>query len=214
MTSNPNLSSERIRGECYRLLAACFYPPQKSLWREERLLDNLATALETICPSAREPVRRMREAWTPGSAEDLLVEYAQLFVGPQRVIAPPYGSVYLEEGRRVMGDSTLDALQAYREAGLGLDPDFKELPDHIAVELEFLSYLTTKGAEAAETGRHEEASGLLAARESFLDRHLRCWVPAFCAAIVAGTTSQFYRALADCLGAVVIGPPQTDTGTA
>jgi TorA maturation chaperone TorD len=137
------------------------------------------------------------------SAEDLMVEHARLFVGPQQVIAPPYGSVYLEEGRRVMGDSTLKARQTYQEAGLHLDPDFKELPDHIAVELEFLYFLTAKGVEAAAAGKVEESRRYDSAREVFLDQHLRRWVPPFCARVAEGTESDFYRDLAECLTAFI-----------
>jgi putative dimethyl sulfoxide reductase chaperone len=211
---DPTLSQERPLGECYRLLAACFYPPQKTLWLEENLLGNMASALKGICPSAEEPIRRMQEACSDCSAEDLMVEYARLFVGPQRVIASPYGSVYLEEGRRVMGDSTLDALQTYQEAGLHLDPDFKELPDHIAVELEFSYYLTAKALEADASHRGDEAAHQRAARDAFLDRHLRRWVPPFCAAIDAGTAHPFYRALAECLKAAIANPsPRAIVGT-
>jgi TorA maturation chaperone TorD len=205
--SDPMQSRERALGECYRLLAACFYPPQKALWLEENLLGSLAGALERICPSTEEPIRRMQEAFSDSSAEDLMVEHARLFIGPQRVVASPYGSVYLEEGRRVMGDSTLDALQAYQEAGLHLDPDFKELPDHIAVELEFSYYLTAKALEADASHHGDEAAQRRAAREAFLDRHLRRWVPPFCAAICEGTAHPFYRSLAEGLKTFIADRP-------
>lgn len=203
MQSDEFLSEERTRGECYRLLAACFYPPQKVLWLEEDLPGNLTSLLSRICPPAAESARRMAEAFSRCGAEELAVEYARLFVGPQRVIAPPYGSIYLEEGRRVMGDSTLDVLHTYQEEGLHLDSEFKELPDHIAAELEFMYYLTAKGENAASRGEVKEAAGRLAAREAFMTRHLRRWVPGFCARIKDGTGSDFYRSLADCVAGLI-----------
>jgi TorA maturation chaperone TorD len=171
------------------------------VWVEEKLPERLAGLLGRLCPTAAEFGRKMEQALLECDAETLMVEHARLFVGPNRVVAPPYGSVYLEEGRRVMGDSTLEVLQAYREAGLRLDPDFKELPDHIAAELEFLYYLTAKalGADASEQGA--EAARPRTAREAFLDRHLRKWVAPFCERILEGSEQPFYRALAECLRA-------------
>jgi TorA maturation chaperone TorD len=210
MTTNQDISPEGVQGDCCRLLAACFYLPQKTVWLEEGLLHRLAELLDRICPPAAEPARRMAELLPGCDAEALAVEYARLFVGPRRVLAPPYGSVWLEEGRRVMGDSTLDALQAYRNAGLRLEADFTELPDHVAVELEFLYYLTAAALAAEAAGRAEEAAGRRAAREAFLDRHLRRWAPPFCARIAEGTGHPFYRHLADCLAAFVAGLPAGD----
>ncbi len=42
-------------------------------------------------------------------------------------ITPNNGSVYLDEGRRVMGDSTMEVIKMYRDEGLSIDEDFKEL---------------------------------------------------------------------------------------
>jgi len=193
-----------VRGECYRLLAACFYPPQRDVWLEENLAGNLADLLDQACPAAAAPCRRMHEALAATTREDLAVEHARLFLGPQHVPAPPYGSVYLDDGQRVMGDSTLAVLRAYRDAGLRLDPELKELPDHIAVELEFLYYLTSRGVEVRQAGGDpQEANRFFAARQAFLDTHLRRWVPAFSVSVKAGTESEFYRSLADCLAAFI-----------
>jgi putative dimethyl sulfoxide reductase chaperone len=199
-------ASEHARGECYRLLAACFYLPEKELWLEERVVENLCTLLQQVCPAAAASCHGMLEGLARSAAEDLAVEYARLFVGPYGVLAPPYGSVYLDEGRRVMGDSTLAVQDMYRQAGLVLDPDFKELPDHIAAELEFVSYLTARAAEAAAAGRPGEADEPLRTREAFLGRFLDRWVPGFCARIREGTEHPFYRGLADCLAAFIAAP--------
>ncbi|MFN2356106.1 MAG: molecular chaperone, partial [Desulfopila sp.] len=81
----------------------------------------------------------MEQAIHESRHQDLLVEYARLFVGPFELLAPPYGSVYLETGRRLMGDSTIAVQHMYTNAGLTLD--VQEAPDHIALELEFMHYL-------------------------------------------------------------------------
>ena len=40
-----------------------------------------------------------------------------------------------------MGDSAVHLLEIYRQCGLEISEEFKGCPDHIAMELEFLSYL-------------------------------------------------------------------------
>ena len=138
MDSQEKILYEKRIGECFRLLAACFYKPQKEIFLQEKVFQNLTSLLEPVCPDAAHFSNKMSESILKYSEEELSVEYATLFVGPYELKAPPYGSVYLDEGRRVMGDSTIEVIRMYQEAGLTLDENFKELPDHIAVELEFI----------------------------------------------------------------------------
>lgn len=173
------------------------------MWLEENLVGNLVDLLDQVCPAAAGACRRMYEALIATRADDLAVEHARLFVGPRQVLAPPYGSVYLDGGRRVMGDSTLAVLRAYRDAGLRLDPDLREMPDHIALELEFQYYLSVRGLEADQAGDGLEARRAATARHAFLHDHLRRWVPAFSASVKRETGSDFYRYLASCLASFV-----------
>lgn len=141
----------------------------------------------------------MEETIRKYSNEDLAVEYARLFVGPYELKAPPYGSIYLDGERRVMGNSTMEVIRLYEEAGLVMDKDFKELPDHIAVELEFMYYLIYKEAEALEKLEKEKALALRETRNRFFNRFLSPWVPSFCQKIKESTNNPFYINLADCL---------------
>lgn len=190
---------EKRRGDCYRFLAACFYPPRKELFLKEHLLKNLTSTLGQVCPEAVLFSEKMEKAFLDYAGEDLSVEYARLFVGPFELKAPPYGSVYLDHERRVMGDSTIEVIRLYGEAGLTIDEDFKELPDHIAVELEFMYYLTYQEVKALEKGEAEMVSRARETRELFLNQYFRTWVPRFCEKIKEGTDNSFYTALADCL---------------
>ena len=137
------------------------------------------------------------------SEEDLSVEYAKLFIGPYELKAPTYGSVYLDGVRRVMGDSTMEVIGIYQEAGLAIDDEFKELPDHIAVELEFLYYLIYKEVEALEKYGIDQALNFIRHQELFLNKFLGQWVLPFCKKIKEGTDNEFYTALADCLLAFI-----------
>ena len=135
--------------------------------------------------------------------EDLLIDYAKLFVGPYELKAAPYGSIYLDEGRKIMGDSTIEVIKIYKDEGLSIDENFKELPDHIAVELEFMYYLIFKEVEALEKSETDKALNFIKTQELFLDKFLKKWVGPFCDKIKQGTDNEFYSSLADCLSVFI-----------
>lgn len=182
------------RGDAYKLLAACFYEPDKDLLQEQQVCENLAELLRNIAPPAAAAAEDMATALATTDQQRLSIDHASLFVGPFELPAPPYGSVYLERQRRTMGDSTMMVQRFYRDAGLTID--VAEPPDHIAIELEFLFFLCRKEAEAADDERSERYRSLQAA---FFSQALLPWIKPFCSAIRSATDNRFYLALAACL---------------
>jgi TorA maturation chaperone TorD len=193
----------KIKEDCFRLLSACFYEPQKKLFIEENLFGNLTEGLKQVCPDAAIFSSDMEKSIHNYTNEELSVEYARLFVGPFELLAPPYGSVYLDDGGRVMGDSTMNVIETYEKEGLAKSDDYKDLPDHIAVELEFMSYLIYKEREALENSDSAAAKAYIHKQEDFLNIFVRPWVPAFCKKIKEGTVNGFYTALSQCLSTFI-----------
>jgi len=202
----------QVRGEVYKLLALCFYEPTRELTKDiaqgslASALSNLLEGLEAtgweesvaaIAGSHRQPDRLDAELLYSTLKE----EYTRLFIGPGHLPVPPYESVYrqdvseLERGL-VMGRSTVDVQRRYTEAGLQLSPDFTDLPDHIAVEMEFMCFLCAKEAEAWQAGDGEAAVRYQILQRAFLGEHLTKWVPAFCQAVIQAAQVEFYRGLA------------------
>jgi len=95
-----------------------------------------------------------------------------------------------------MGDSTLDVKNRYREAGLNTAKNFKEAPDHIVAELEFMYYLIFKEVEALSSSDTEAAIGCIQKQRSFLEDHLMSWVPEFAGNIIEHAETLFYQNLA------------------
>lgn len=190
------------RGDCFKLLAACFYEPEKSLFIEEQVASKLALLLDDQSPDAARAARDMETALQGQSQEGLSVAHAALFVGPFELLAAPYGSVYIEKKRRVMEDSTLNAARSYQEAGLSVD--IKEPADHIVIELEFMYYLCNKEATAGADGVLEEAMRFRDIQARFYHYAMKPWVASFCDAIRTGTDSKFYAHLAECLECFLI----------
>lgn len=197
------ISSEKARGDCFRLLSACFYQPQKEVFVQEEFFKNLGALLSRTAPDAAAHVSAMEKAFLKCSEEDLLVDYARLFVGPIELLAPPYGSVYIDGEKRVMGDSTMEVIKIYEAQGLAMDKEFKNLPDHITAELEFMYYLIFKEIEALERSETGKAIELINTQELFLNNFLKKWVKPFCDKIKQGADNEFYSSLADCCAAFI-----------
>jgi TorA maturation chaperone TorD len=178
------------RRDAYQHLSACYYLPEEDTVIK---LPELEEAMGSEYPEAAKHVSNMS---VETELEQLVIDYSMLFLGPFKLLAPPYGSIYLESGRRIMGDSTLDAHSRYREAGLAISGDFKEVPDHIAIELEFMYYLVLKEIESIVNSDFENAIEYLKEQKSFLENHLGVWVPELTAGMVKHSKTEFYRELA------------------
>ncbi|MDR5672488.1 molecular chaperone TorD family protein [Halalkaliarchaeum sp. AArc-GB] len=177
------LAEAERRGNAYKFLSVCYRLPDEE-WRETMA----AARNASIHPRLEELV-----GTTPPDRDDLRVDYAKLFVGPFEVLAPPYGSVYMEQHGRAMGESTLDVERRYREEGLDIGLD--EPADHIVAELEFLYYLVVNEAEALRNDDLETAATYLEKQRSFLESHLGNWIGEFATNVAENATTEFYRTL-------------------
>lgn len=178
-----------------RLLAACYYQPGPE-FAEEKVFDSMLAAAVCIHPALTADARSLGEDYAAEGHDALLLDYTRIFLGPNHIIAKPYGSVWLEGQDTVMGDSTMAVLKLYEEGGFDMSEEFREVPDHIAAELEFLYLLIYRENEAQRNGQPEEQEAKAALRKRFLDEHLGRWVGPFTAAVRAGAQSSYYRELA------------------
>jgi TorA maturation chaperone TorD len=194
METKNRLNDESSRMAAFRLLADCYYLPEPGLSEK---LANLEYCMANVCEPAAGFIQSMHKAFEAGAKlEPLKVDFSRLFVGPYKLLAAPYGSVYLDGERKILGDSTLDVKRRYREAGLGTAKNFKDAPDHITAELEFMHYLIFKEIEAIANSDTETAVGFIQKQKSFLEDHLMAWVPEFANNIIEYAEESFYLNLA------------------
>ena len=191
-----NLELGAARADLCRFLAACFYEPGKE-FAEEKLFESMTAAAERVDPDFGACARRLGEAFAAEELQDLLVDYTRLFLGPVAPLAKPYGSVWLGGQQALMQDSTMSVQQLYVEGGFEIDEGFRELPDHIAAELEFLYLLIYRETEAERNDDFEAVAAMTALRRRFLVEHLAAWVGPFTAALKAGAETSFYHELAE-----------------
>lgn len=190
--------------DTFRLLSACFYEPDKQMFTEEELFGQLHSALRQCLPEKAELAQHLATGMDSCSQEDLLVEYTRLFVGPQELLAHPYGSVYLDGPKIIMGNSTLNVMEHYHQADFEVAGELLEMPDHIAIELEFLYLLSYNESLAEAEGRMEDRDNWRSKRENFLQQHLGRWITFFCDKIRHGTDMMYFRTLADLTEGFVI----------
>ncbi len=175
-------------------MSECYFLPNPGL---SDTLKSLELHLGNVGTPAANCVRHMSKVTENGqNLESLKVDFAKLFVGPYQLLAAPYGSVYLENGRTLMGNSTIDVENRYREEGLNTAKDFKDAPDHITAELEFMYYLIFREIEAVSNSNMEKAIGFVQKQKYFLESHLLAWVPEFVGNIIENADTLFYQNLA------------------
>jgi putative dimethyl sulfoxide reductase chaperone len=184
------------REDLCRYLSACYYEPEAA-FEDEGMFAALLAAAKLAGPDLVPSAERLGQEFRRTSIDELLLDYSRLFIGPMQILAKPYGSVWLDEEKTLMGNSTMALLELYREADFEMDEEFKELPDHIAVELEFLYQLLFRENEARMINDEQILSVIHTLRQRFLSQHLGAWITRFSAAIKEGAQSSFYRELAD-----------------
>ncbi len=183
------------RADLCRFLAGCYYQPGPE-FVEEALFGSMCDVAARIDANLAERARRLGEAFGADDLETLLVDYTRLFLGPVGTLAQPYGSVWLEDGKALMQDSTMAAQALYAEGGFEIDEAFRDLPDHVAAELEFLYLLLFRQAQAHVNRDDRALDEAAALQRRFLDEHLGRWAGRFTAAMRDGAQTEFYRLLA------------------
>jgi TorA maturation chaperone TorD len=193
------ISIEKARAAIYNIFSALFCQPDNELIRENTLFMKLEQALQTTYPDLVSKTIKMKQAASDYSDNELLVEYARLFVGPFKTSAPPYSSIYLGSKDTIFSEETIWVIQFYRSAGLDFNIDIHDLPDHIAVESEFIYYLIFHEVQQLEENNQAEARQFHNLQSQFIFQHFNKWVPAFCEAIINESKNDYFRYLAICL---------------
>jgi len=197
----PDVRISIARAVIYRVLARCFSYPDAELLE---LFENARA--EEISQSwcclglSKERITSVTD-WLAGchtreaALMELEKEFIRLFARPYpQTLIQPYGSVYLDNGRLIWGRSTADVARLYEAAGLGMAEGFHDVPDHIAAELEFASYLIAERLKDSEQ-RSSSAEQLCSIEKRLLTEHLHRWAPTFFNQVSERSRAAFYQAI-------------------
>ena len=179
---------EIAKGNLYYLLSKAFSSPQDM---DEKLPEQLRLLICEL-PKAMQPASHcLADEWERAlkDRKPLTLAYARLFLGPFEVLASPYASFYLEPGQQLMGEVSQHVADTYAKAGIGPGKGPREVPDHAALEWEFMYYLTHQFLTTNEEQWIEQ-------RKKFYSTHLKHWMPSFVTAITEAGEHEFYNAVA------------------
>ena len=184
----------RRRQQAYLALAKGFL-----LQPSVEMLDDLKIAsVAAVYPAVFQPSLKIDSAGElVQGLPSLELDYAQLFVGPGEVHAPPWESVYRTEDRLVFGQTTLDVRAFYQKNGLSIPNMNQEPDDHFGLELAFMSVLAERTADAYE-GKTPGAdvNNFIQEQKCFLQEHLGQWAEEFIGRVKRFAKTSFYRDLA------------------
>jgi len=189
-------NNAKSRSEIYGLLAAVFKgEPDRAFVKELRgpALSGVFTDMDVHLGE--------RFYYGPESqvAEELALEYDRLFIGPGRHISAHESIFHEVDGDTgvLWGKTTVEVRKFIETTGLSYDEDFTGLPDHISVELEFMQKLSEWEAHKWLQEDLKNAEYCRDVQRMFIERHLLCWIPQFCDAVMAQAQLPFYRAMAE-----------------
>ena len=129
------------------------------------------------------------------SVEAVEIEYNRLCVGPYRLVAPPYESVYLGASRELFTKVTAEVEEHYQSIGLMANRNSGEPADFIGNELEYLFVLHCKYLEEGS-----DKTDLDNKIDGFISAHLSQWYEAFLNDISCNTSMPFWKLFSEQLG--------------
>lgn len=213
MSQVPETSEElaRFRQGMYRIFSAAFLPPQP-----ERLVDLIAGA--EVLESMGLQYLAFHQEWIPWRTalfdmDDMIaidIEYTRLFTtGVAGAVSPPIESFYTADPiRGEVGEILADLRAVYNKYRLEPTETVADTLDHVSIELEIMSALCGREAEARADQNERRLDLTLANQGEFLESHLAAWLPSFVELIATVETAPFYATL----GPAVASYVHHDTG--
>lgn len=187
------------------LLSKTLYNPPTLAWLQSLAAEEVFA--ETPLGEGQPDVQNglaLLQAWsqtaqsglTPADFDDLRVDYTRLFTGPDRVLAPPWESVYFTEERLVFNEQTSQVRAWYLRFHLEVEKRFQEPDDHVGLELAFIAHLARLAMLYLDQNDRKSFESVVTAQRQFLSSHLLTWVSEFCRLVETQARTDFYRGIA------------------
>lgn len=196
ITTSTDPEAALARSSVYAFLGqGLAYPTSE---RRSLVLERMAPVLRTLGPDEPAVARTLTACLDhlPHTDPGALVRaHQRLFTIIESRDCPTYETAY--RGRDVFRQAHLmaDVTGCYLAHGLRVGGHERERPDHITVELEFMSFLTAQQAYALERLTDTEVGSALHTQRLFLSQHLGTWGPGFGRRVQITAEHPFYGAL-------------------
>jgi len=186
------VSTPKAKARLYRVLSL--------LLRDEPRLEDIErlagkTAPDSLGPEASAFFKSLPGSDAAGLHKELRYEYADLFLNAGPNPAFPYESVHVSGQPVVMQEPIFALREIFATHGVHKNPEYKDLDEHIAVELELAAHLY-------ESGKESEAG-------AFVADHLKTWGTAFAGQLAFCARTGFYKGLAALLQSALESPDAT-----
>lgn len=185
----------------------------------EVLTEERAEELATLPLDALEETLHSERAWCEGAQATVVfcaeaspeslsrakADFHRLFVGPEKLLAAPWGSVYMDRRGMLFGPSEQRVKTFMTSCGFAKTSDEHEPWDHFALELAFLSQLMSQTAVALaeEDSENGQDSGPLStvpeslkSAKEFATNFVLPWQDDFLGRVQQKAETSFYRGLA------------------
>ena len=192
------LNQVLLRQALYRFLGSLFLYPDvellvnlqesagellasEDLWKDQVFAEKLHALIANLI------------AFDLDNRKTIVDEYNRLFLVKPKV--PPYETSYIYILGQSEGTIAANISGIYSMAGLTVSPKLNELPDHIAIELEFMSFLCEKELLALKDRNEEIAVVAQKEQKNFMGEHLARWYPNFAMKALSETGEDLYKLL-------------------
>lgn len=180
-----------------KLVDGTFFSELSGYFRD--LTQHRASIMSALDP-LKEYVKELSDIDETSLLHELRVEYTRLFIGPVKMIVPPYETFYAPDNEKgpkllVVSQTAMSVEAAYREAGLVGSDDHREPADHFATEMEFLYFISKMESDAWMEDDNNAAKKWRRRQLVFLDGHLAKWGCEFCQAVSGKSLHPFYQAM-------------------
>lgn len=113
-----------------------------------------------------------------------IYDFNKLFIGPAKLLAPPYESAYRNPEGLLMQQETLNVRNFYNLVGLTIDKKNIEPDDFIVIELEFICFLLSNIAKSLTNDNLSSYEYFSEKYKEFLERFLLQWIFQHCKDII------------------------------
>jgi len=196
-----------LRAQLYTFLTAAFVRSPEFRDAERAAANAFLEIADMFNETTAAALRRMAGCLQSSRErrDEVREEFMNLFKVPGAQYVPPYESVYRDsrdaDGRIVKGllagPSSIDVRRWYRLAAVEVSPEFRDLSDHVALELNFMGHLCQKELDFSMTGDVRRLRRAWEIERDFLFMHLVSWCGMFRNKIHEKTRHPYYHAVSD-----------------
>ncbi len=189
------------QGLAYRFLARCFHEPPREEWLATLVKQRLFEAwpfpsTEEAASEGLDLLTTFCEQWDPTRHDELVWDFNRLFVGPGKMLAPPWESVHRSGTRLTFQEAMLEVRGIYQQFGIEAPMIHREPDDHLALELAFFAHLSELATDAETRNDTTTRERCFETQRNFPHDHLLPWVPGCLAMVGAHAETHYYRGAA------------------